>query len=80
MRGPSDRVSTSADGRRNTAMVQRFAAQRGLVDPLKPRLDWGEEEPVTYVSGDRRTWIDYCLVCKKLEDRGLFRATDLCAG
>jgi hypothetical protein len=74
VRSPSGRVSTSAAGRRNTAMVQKFAAQRGLVDPLKPRLDWGEEEPVTYVSGERRTWIDYYLVSKKLEDRGLIRA------
>ena len=45
-----------------------------MIDPLKTRLDWGEEAPVTYTSGERRTRIDYYLVSKKLEDRGLIRA------
>ena len=51
-------------------MVSRFAAQRGLVDPLRSRTNWGEEEPVTYTSGERRTWFDYFLVSKKLEAWG----------
>ena len=43
--------------KRNTAMVSRFAAERGLVDPLKARRGWGEEEPVTYTSGERsKNW------------------------
>ena len=53
--------------------------QRGLIEPLKPRLDWSEVEPVTYVSGERRTWIDYYLVSEKLEDRGLIRAARVLA-
>ena len=52
VRSPSGRASTSAAGKRNTAMVRRFAVQRELVDPLKTRLDWGEEEPVRYTSGE----------------------------
>ena len=80
VRSPSGRAGTSAAGRRNTAMVGRFAAQRGLVDPLRSRMDWGEEEPVTYTSGERRTWIDYLLVSKKLEDRGLVRVAGILAG
>ena len=39
VRNPRGRPGTSAAGRRNTAMVSRFAAQRGLVDPLKDRMD-----------------------------------------
>ena len=74
MRNPRGRASTSAAGRRNTSMVSRFATKRGLVDPLKSRMNRGEEEPVTYTSGVRRTWIDYFLVSKKLENRGLVRA------
>ena len=42
-------------------------------------MDWGEEEPVTHTSGERRTWIDYFLVSKKLEDRGLIRAARILA-
>ena len=79
VRNPRGKASTSAARRRNTAMVSRFAAQRGLVDPLKSRMDWGEEEPVTYTSGERRSWIDYFLVSKKLEDRGLVRAAGVLA-
>jgi len=79
VKNPGDRASKGADGRRNTAMVQRFAVQRGLIEPLKPILGGGEVEPVTYVSGERRTWIDYYLVSKKLEDRGLIRAAAVLA-
>ena len=35
--------------------------------------------PVTYPSGERRTWIDYFLVSKRLEDRGLIRAARVLA-
>ena len=80
MRSPSGRVSTSVVGKRNTAMVQRFATQRGLVDPLSPRLDRGEEELVTHVSGERENWIDCYPVSKKLEDKGLVRAASMPAG
>ena len=81
VKNPGGRASKNADGRRNTAMVQRFAVQRGLIDPLKPRLDSSEVEPETYVSGERRSWIhvDYYLVSKKLEDRGLIRAAGVLA-
>ena len=79
MRNPGGRSDRKADGKRNTAMVKRFAVQRGLVGPLKARLDWFEDELVTYVSGERRTWIDYYLVSKKLEDRGLIRAAGVLA-
>ena len=34
---------------------------------------------MTYVSGERRTWIDYYLVSKKLEDMGLIRAAGVLA-
>ena len=44
VRNPRERASTSAAGRRNTAMVSKFATKRGLVDPLKSRMDRGEEE------------------------------------
>ena len=74
VKSPGGKASKNADGKRNTVMVKRFAVQRGLIEPLKPRLDWthwSEVEPVTYVSGERRTWIDYYPVSKKLEDRGL---------
>jgi len=55
-------------------VVQRFAPSRGLVEPPKGRLDWGEVEPRTYRSGENESWIDYYLVSKNLVDRGLVRA------
>ena len=48
VRSPGGQQSKQASGRRNTALVRRFASSRGLVEPLKPRLDWAEAEPVTY--------------------------------
>ena len=74
VRSPSGRASTSVACKRDSAMVRSFAIQRGLVDPLKTRMDWDEEEPEIYTSGERRTWIDYYLVSKKLDGRGLIRA------
>ena len=73
-RHPRGKPSSTAAGRRNTAVVQRFALGRGLVEPLKDRLDWGEVEPRTYRSGGNESWIDYYLVSKSLVDRGLVRA------
>ena len=39
VRQPGGQASKNADGRRNTAMVRRFAVQRGLIEPLKPSWD-----------------------------------------
>ena len=36
VRQPGGQPSKTTNGRRNTAMVKRFAVQRGLVEPLKP--------------------------------------------
>ena len=58
VRHPRGKPSTTAAGRRNTAVVQRFALGRGLVEPLKERLGWGEVEPRTYRSGGNESWTD----------------------
>ena len=42
VRHPEGKPSKNAAGKRNTAVVRRFAQSRGLVEPLKKRLDWGE--------------------------------------
>ena len=74
VRHPDGTPHSKAAGRRNTAVVRRFAQSRGLVDPLKQRLGKEEVEPRTYFSGGKETWIDYYLVSKSLVDRGLVRA------
>ena len=84
VRHPGGKQSTNAAGRRNTAVVQRFAVSRGLVDPLKEgHLDVGEVEPRTYFGGGpvgkNESWIDYYLVSKSLMDRGLVRAASVLA-
>ena len=79
VRHPGGKPSKSAAGRRNTAVVRRFALSRGLVEPLKRRLGWGEVEPRTYSSGGNESWIDYYLVSKSLVDRGLVRAAGVLA-
>ena len=61
VRHPDGTQHSQAAGRRNTAVVRRFAQSRGLVDPLKKRLGKEEVEPRTYlVEGRRRglttTW------------------------
>ena len=38
VRHPEGQPSKGAAGRRNTAVVRRFAQSRGLVEPLEPRL------------------------------------------
>ena len=62
-------------------MVRRFAQSRGLVpvEPLKPRLGWGEVEPRAYSSRGNESWIDYYLVGKSLVDRprGLVEAAGI---
>ena len=80
IRHPGGQESKNADSKRNTAMVRRFALQRGLIEPLKPRLKWGEMAPATYASGENKSWTEYYLVSKKLEDRGLIRAAGVLAG
>jgi endonuclease/exonuclease/phosphatase family metal-dependent hydrolase len=47
------------------------------VEPLKARLSREEVEPVTYNSGDNKSWIDYYMVSKSLVDRGLVRAVGI---
>ena len=74
IRHPGGKPNKSAAGRRNTSMVQRFVLSRGLVEPMKGRLGWGEVEPRTYRSGGNESRIDYYLVNKNLMDRGLVRA------
>ena len=64
VRHPDGTPHSQAAGRRNTAVVRRFAQSRGLVDPLKKRLGKEEVEPRTYFSGRTETWIDYYLVSK----------------
>ena len=71
VRHPGGKQHASAAGRRNTAVVQRFAMDRGLVDPLKEgHLDVGKVEPRTYFGGGpdgkNESWIDYYLVSKCL--------------
>ena len=75
VRHPRGKPSLAAADRRDTAVVQRFALDRGLVEPLKERLDWGEVEPRTYRSGENESWIDCFMVSKSLVDRGLVSAT-----
>jgi hypothetical protein len=70
VRYPEGQPSKGAAGRRNTAVVKRFAQGRGLVEPLEPRLGWGVAEPRTYNSGGDESWIDYYLVSKSLVERG----------
>ena len=41
MRHPDGIRHSQAAGRRNTAVVRRFAEGKGLVDPLKKRLGKG---------------------------------------
>ena len=84
VRHPGGKQHASAAGRRNTAVVQRFAMDRGLVDPLKEgHLDVGEVEPRTYFGGGpdgkNESWIDYHLVSKSLVDRGLVKAAGVLA-
>ena len=79
VRHPDGTPHSQAAGRRNTAVVRRFAQSRGLVDPLKERLGKEEVEPRTYFSGETETWIDYYLVSKSLVDRGLVRAAGVLA-
>ena len=79
VRHPDGIQHPQAAGRRNTAVVRRFAQSRGLVDPLKKRLGKEEVEPRTYFSGGKETWIDYYLVSKSLVDRGLVRAAGVLA-
>ena len=79
VRHPDDTQYSQAAGRRNTAVVRRFARGRGLVDPLKKRLGKEEVEPRTYSSGGIETWIDYYMVSKSLVDRGLVRAAGVLA-
>ena len=74
VRHPDGTQHPQAAGRRDTAVVRRFAKDRGLVDPLKKRLGKGEVEPRTYSSGENESWIDYYMVSKSLVDRGLVRA------
>ena len=62
VRHPDGTQHPQAAGKRNTAVVRRFAQSRGLVDPLKKRLGKDEVEPRTYSSGGNETWIDYYLV------------------
>ena len=64
VRHPEGQPSKNAAGRRNTAVVRRFAQSRGLVEPLTPGLRWGEVEPRTYSSGGNESWSDYYLVGK----------------
>ncbi len=64
----------TASARRDRLRVEGFAAELGLVEPLQGRLKEGDWMPVTCVSGDRRSWIDYYLVSKRAVDRGLVRA------
>ena len=49
------------------------------MEPLKPRLGWGEVEHAIYASVESRSRIDYYLVSKKLEDRGLVKAAGVLA-
>ena len=79
VRHPDSTQHSQAAGRRNTAVVRRFAKDRGLVDPLKKRLGKGEVEPRTYSSGGIETWIDYYMMSKSLVDRGLVRAAGVLA-
>ena len=51
VRHPRGKPSTTAAGRRNTAVVRRFALGRGPVEPPEERLGWGEVDPRTYRSG-----------------------------
>ena len=74
VRHPGGKPNKRAAGRRNTTVAQGFALGRGLVEPLKGRLGWGEVGPRTYRSGEDESWIDYYLVSKSLVDRGLVRA------
>ena len=74
VRHPDGTQHTQAAGRRNTAVVRRFAEGRGLVDPLKRGLGKEEIEPRTYSSGGIETWIDYYMVSRSLVDRGLVKA------
>ena len=73
VRHPGGTQHPQAAGKRNTAVVKRFAQSRGLVDPVKKRLGKEEVEPRTYSSGGNEAWIDYYLVSKSLVDRGLVR-------
>ena len=75
VRHPRGKPSSTAAGRRNTAVVQRFALGRGLAEPLKERHDWGEVEPRTYMSEENESRIDYYIVSKSLVDMGLVRTT-----
>ena len=77
VRRPGGKPSNNAAGRRNTAVVDRFARSRGLVGPLKEKLDWSGPEPTTYRSGKNESWIDYYLVSSKLVDRGLVKAAEI---
>ena len=79
VRHPRGKSNKNAAGRRNTAVVQRFAQSRGLAEPLKGRLGWGEAEPSTYRSGENESWIDYYLVSKSLVNRGLAKAVGVLA-
>ena len=73
VRHPKGEPGENAAGRGDTIVVRRFAQSRGLVEPLKKRLDWGEVEPRTYNTGGKESWIDYYLVGKSLVDRGPLR-------
>ena len=74
VRHPKGELSKNAAGRGNTTVVRGFAQSKGLVEPLKRRLDWGEVGPRTYSSAGNESWIDYYLVSKSLVDRGLVKA------
>ena len=79
VRHPDGAQHSQAAGRRNTAVVRRFAEGRGLVDPLKRRLGREEVEPRTYSSGGTESWIDYYMVSKSMVDRGLVRTVGVLA-
>ena len=73
-RHPDGTQHSRAAGKRNTAVVRRFAKGRGLVDPLKKRLGKREVEQRAYNNGGIETWIDYYMVSRCLVDRGPVRA------